>query len=379
MNHPPPPLICDLAEFAALLARLSQAPVLAVDTEAASFHRHRDRVYLLQLTTPQETCLVDPLEVPGLPGFGELLADEGVEKIFHDADYDLRLLGHEFGFKASAVFDTRIAAQFLNEPGIGLAALLEKYFGVTLDKRFQRADWSQRPLTAAMLEYAATDTRYLPELRVLLRDRLKAANRLSWVEEECVLVTAVRWPDPEPAGVSALSMKGARALTPRALAVFRELVVWRTGVAETLDRAAFRIMSNEALFALTERLPAEPAALVGVPGVGREIAERRGAEILAAIRTGLAIPESELPRYPRVERRRPDPAFEVRIERLKKARTEISARLGLAPGLVAPNWLLERVAAKAPGSVDDLAQVEGIRKWQISEFGQQLISAVSMK
>ena len=373
MHAPSPPLIEDPAEFARLLDRLALSPILAVDTEAASFHRHRDRVYLLQLSTEVETCLVDPLEVPGLPGFGTLLADPGVEKIFHDADYDLRLLGHEFGFRATRVFDTRIAAQFLNEPGIGLAALLQKYFGVTLDKKFQRADWSQRPLSPAMLEYAATDTRHLPSLRTLLRERLSAIGRLGWVEEECVLATMVRWPDAEPAEISALSMKGARALTPRALAVFRALVVWRTRTAETLDRAAFRIMSNEAIFALTERLPADRAALAGVPGVGREIAERRGNEILAAIQEGLAVPEAELPRYPRPERRRPDPAFEGRVERLRAVRSGIAGRLDLPPGLVAPNWLLERIALRAPTTVDELSQVDGLRKWQISEFGQQLI------
>jgi ribonuclease D len=316
---------------------------------------------------------VDPLAVPGLPGFGALLADPGVEKIFHDADYDLRLLGHEFGFRATRVFDTRIAAQFLNEPGIGLAALLQKYFGVTLDKKFQRADWSQRPLSPAMLEYAATDTRHLPSLRTLLRERLAAIGRLGWVEEECVLATMVRWPDPEPVEISALSIKGARALTPKALAVFRALVVWRTRTAEALDRAAFRIMSNEAIFALTERLPADRAGLGAVPGVGREIAERRGHEILGAIREGLAVPETELPRFPRPERRRPDPAFEVRVERLRTVRSGIAARLDLPPGLVAPNWLLERIASRAPQNVDELAQVDGVRKWQISEFGQQLI------
>src|SRR5687768_4196145 len=114
-------LIQTLPEYSDLLERLRLEPLVAVDTEAASFHRHKDRVYLLQLSTRTETHLVDPLAVAGLPGFGELLADPAIELVFHDADYDLRLLGYEFGFRAATLFDTRIAAQFLNEPGIGLA------------------------------------------------------------------------------------------------------------------------------------------------------------------------------------------------------------------------------------------------------------------
>jgi ribonuclease D len=136
VNTPVLHLIQDSGEFAALLRRLRGEPLVALDTEAASFHRYRDRVYLVQLSTRTETHLVDPLAVPGLPGFGELLADSAIEKVFHDADYDLRLLGYEFGFRATNLFDTRVAAQFLNEPGIGLAALLEKYIGVRPDKRF---------------------------------------------------------------------------------------------------------------------------------------------------------------------------------------------------------------------------------------------------
>ena len=151
-------LVDSRAELDRLFARLRGAPLLAVDTEAASFHRYTDRVYLLQVSSRDETAVVDPLAVGGLDPLGDVLADPGVEVVFHDADYDLRLLDREYGFQAARVFDTRVAAQLLNEPGIGLAALLEKHLGVRLDKRFQRADWSARPLSTPMLEYGAADT-----------------------------------------------------------------------------------------------------------------------------------------------------------------------------------------------------------------------------
>jgi ribonuclease D len=316
---------------------------------------------------------VDPLAIEGLPGLGELLADPSIELVFHDADYDLRLLGYEFGFRAATIFDTRVAAQFLDEPGIGLAALLEKYMGVRLDKRFQRADWSVRPLTQPMLDYAATDTRHLPVLRDILRDRLTERGRLAWVEEECERSTAVRWPVPESPEVAALNIKGARALSPQALAVFRELYVWRTRLAESLDRAAFRIIGNDALFAIAERPPADAAALASIPGVGKDLVERRGGEILTAVRRGLSIPDSELPRFVRAARHRSDPAFEGRMERLKALRAELVSRLQLQPGVLCPNWLLESVAREAPASMEELARVDGIRRWQIQVFGEQLL------
>lgn len=369
-------LITDPADFAALLARLHEEPLVAVDTEAASFHRHHDRVYLLQLSTRRDTWLIDPLAVIGLPGFGDLLADPNVECLFHDADYDLRLLGKEFGFRAARLFDTRVAAQFLNEPGIGLAALIEKYFGMRPDKRFQRADWSARPLTPGMLDYAATDTRHLPDLADLMRGRLDEMGRMAWVAEECELLTGVRWPDPQPPEVEALGVKGARALSPRALAVFRELYVWRTRTSAELDRAAFRVLGNEPMYAIAEHPPADLAALGAIRGVGRENAERRGREIMAAVDRGLAVPEAELPRFPRPPRHRPDPLAVVRLERLKGLRERLVARLQLAPGVICPNWLLEAVSRAAPETTDALAAIPGVRRWQIKEFGEELLAAV---
>ena len=364
------------ADFSDLLARLQGELLVAVDTEAASFHRHRDRVYLLQLSTRSETWLVDPLAVSGLPGFGALLADPGIEFIFHDADYDLRLLGHEFGFRTVRLFDTRVAAQFLNEPGIGLAALLEKHFGVRLDKQFQRADWSQRPLTAPMLAYAATDTRHLPRLRDELHRQLVERGRLSWVEEECELITRVRWPEPDPPEVQALGVKGARVLSPRGLARFRELYVWRTRTAESLDRAAFRILGNDAMMALAEQAPTDLSTLARVRGVGRDLVERRGSEILAALQRGSALPDADLPRFARAPRHRPDPAFEGRLERLKATRGRLAERYELAPGVLCPNWLLEAVARAAPRDVEALSAIDGVRRWQVSEFGADLLASL---
>ena len=198
--------------FDALIGGFQHEPLLAADTEAASFHRYRDRIYLIQLSSRSETAVVDPLAVHELGGLGTLLSNPKIEIIFHDADYDLRILDRDYGFRAVNLFDTRIAAQLLNEPGIGLAALLEKYVGVKLDKRFQRADWSVRPLKPGMLQYAADDTRFLPLLRDLLKEKLIAADRWSWAQEEFELLEGVRWNTAGPPEEAYLRMKGARSL-----------------------------------------------------------------------------------------------------------------------------------------------------------------------
>jgi ribonuclease D len=378
-DDPPNPrvrLIKSQAELEDLFQRLEGEPLLAVDTEAASFHRFHDRIYLLQLSSRHETAVVDPLTMTSLAPLAAALADPGVEIVFHDADYDLRLLNLEYGFGITNLFDTRIAAQLLNEPGVGLAALLEKYLGVKLDKRYQRADWSARPLSPEMLEYAAADTHHLPALRDLLREQLRERDRLEWAEEEFALVTGVRWSPTEPEEPAYLRLKGAKALPGRALAVLRELFEWRDQLARRTDKAAFRILNNEPMLAMAKAPPADLAELKAVRGIGGEQAERRGREILAAVQRGLAVPEADLPRVERPPRRPVDSAYEARLERLKAARNLLAAKYELAPGVLCPNGTLEAIARINPASVEELARVPELRHWQVHEIGSGLLAAL---
>jgi ribonuclease D len=363
--------------FDDLLPELAASGQLAVDTEAASFHRYSDRVYLLQLSSRARTLVVDPLAVTDLGRFGAVLADPEVEIVFHDADYDLRLLEREFGIRATKLFDTRVAAQLLDEPGIGLAALLEKYQGVTLDKRFQRADWSRRPLSEDMLRYAATDTMHLLQLRDLLAERLEAAGRTAWAAEEFALLEDVRWGPAEDEEPAWLRLKGAKALKPRELAVLRELHTWRDEQARRLDRAAFRVLNNEPMLAMARAMPAELEALKDIPGIGSETISRRGPQLLAAIERGRAIPDNRLPRLERPPRRAPDPILEARVERLKALRNRLAPQLGLQPGVLCPNGTLEAIARANPQTLEELAAVPELRHWQRREIGRELLAAVA--
>jgi ribonuclease D len=368
-------LVQSQAALEALFQRFKGEPLLAVDTEAASFHRFLDRIYLLQISSRNETAVVDPLAVESLAPLADVLADPATEIVFHDADYDLRLLDREYGFHARHVFDTRIAAQLLNEPGVGLAALLEKHFGVRLDKRFQRADWSARPLSREMLDYAAADTRHLPQLRDILRAALEQRGRLSWAEEEFAFLDDLRWtpPDGEP---GFLRLKGAKALKGRELAVLRELHEWREGVAQRSDRATFRVLNNEPMLTMAKAPPIDMAALKAIPGIGSDQAERRGREILAAIQRGLEVPEAELPRIERPARRAYDAAFDARLERLKAARNRLALALDLAPGVLCPNGTLEAIARANPQDLAALADVRELHRWQLRELGPELLAVL---
>jgi ribonuclease D len=362
-----------------VIAAARAEPLAAVDTEAASFHRYIDRVYLVQLSTRHATAIIDPLAVADLAPLGALLADPRVEKVFHDADYDLRILDRDYHVRARHMFDTRIAAQLLGEPAIGLAALLEKYAGVRLAKTHQRADWSQRPLSPAMLDYAADDTRHLAALRDALRARLESAGRLAWAEEEFLWLEHLRWTGPGGAnGAEAyLRIKGAKALHPRQLAALRELVAWRDGVAAERDTALFRIIGNEALLAVSQALPRSADALSEIRGLPASLARRYGPALVTAVGRALHMSEEELPKRERGPRMARDPELETRVERLKTARNAVAQQLAIDPGVLCGKSTLEVIARARPGDRAALAEIGDLRGWQVDVLGEALLRALA--
>jgi len=376
MADPYQPVYLDTAEKAGLFVdSIADVREIALDTEGASFHRYVDRIYLLQLSTQHHSAIIDPLHAGALPKLGALMENREVEVIFHDADYDLRLLRQDYGWHTTHVFDTRIAAQLLGIPAFGLAALLEKFFSVKLDKQHQRADWSMRPLTPSMLDYAAQDTRYLLDLRDELRTGLESLGRMSWAEEEFERLESIQFAPDDPA-TGFMRTKGARDLKRRELAVLKELVAWRDERAAALDRATFRVMGSEAMFEIARVHPKTREELAAIKGVPRGVVERHAQDLLDAVQRGLAVPEADLPRFPRAPRWDRDPDFDSNVAKLKSVRDAAAARLKLDPGVLCARDRMEAVARRKPKAVEELAEIPELRRWQASVLGSDFVAAL---
>lgn len=373
---PQRPLFLDSPEAAdSFLTSIASTRVVAIDTEGASFHRYVDRIYLLQLSTERHHAILDPLKVESPGALGALLESREVEVVFHDADYDLRLLHQDYGWRVTNIFDTRVAAQLLGIKAFGLAALLDQYFGVKLDKKHQRADWSMRPLTADMLDYAAQDTMHLLGLRDELRATLERKGRWHWAREEFTRLEGTQWVSDDD-GTSFLRIKGARDLTRRELALLRELAAWRDEVARTLDRSTFRVVTNEVLLELSRRSPRTMDDLRSIKGIGRSILENRGGEILEAASRGRAVAESDLPRFPKAARWERDPHFDERVARLRRVRDEVAADLELDPGVLCARDRLEAVARARPRDVEQVQAIPELRAWQVEVLGDAFVKAL---
>jgi len=358
-----------------VIERLRGQPLIAADTEAAGYHRYLDRLSLIQLSSREENFLIDPLAVE-VGTLKPLFEDPAVEKIFHDADYDLRILDRDAGIGLAGLFDTQIAAAFLGERSLGLGSIVEKYLGLKLPKEFQRADWAERPLSQGMKDYAATDTAHLPALRDRLKEELVARGRLAWAEEEFRRREQTRWTESEADREAFMRVKGARDLSPRGLAILRELFGWREEVARERDQATFRVLGNQALIELSARAPRTVKELPEIHGISEGLAQRRGREILAAVRRGLEVPDGELPRFPAPRRWERDPEHEARVEALKHARNRRADQLGLDPGFMMSRAMLEDLARAMPGSPAELLEVPGVRRWQVEALGEVLVSAL---
>jgi ribonuclease D len=282
----PPILVADRTSLDRLVQDLRSELVTALDTESNSFHAYRERVCLLQISTPAADYVVDPLAVD-VRSLGEVLCD-GRETVLHGADYDVRCLKREYGWRLPRIFDTMAASRRLGHAALGLSALVETHFGVRLSKAFQRSDWGQRPLTPEQIAYAALDTHYLLPLHARLAAALDASGSLEPARQEFARIAAVepreRVFDPE----GWRRIKGSRELDTVGAAVLRALFLAREERARACDRPPFKVLGDQAMLELARTRPKTPGALGQVRGVTPSVMRRMGDAIVRAIESAEA-------------------------------------------------------------------------------------------
>jgi ribonuclease D len=386
--------IVTLSDLESLAKKLSKEAVIAVDIEADSLHHYSPRVCLIQISTTENTYIIDPLSTEAIAPLGPLLAGRKTKKVFHGGDYDLRSLYRDFSIAVRNIFDTMVASQFLGEKEVSLAAVLKARFDLTLNKKYQKADWSKRPLTNDMLVYAARDTDHLVSLYHQLAHELDSKGRLDWVEEECAVLSVVcstpnkaPWACGPEAGDSSRQklknatgnlplfnrFKGAGTLPRRDLAVLEELLAFRDRTARKQDRPPFKVFGNNLIKKLVTTKPTDLSAIERIPGLPRNFMKRYAKNAVAAIKRGLSIPNNRLPAYPRTPRRPRNPKKQARLLRLKAWRDDKAKAFALDPGILCSNALLDAAAEWHPKNVHGLKTVPGMKKWQVKVLGKEMI------
>ncbi len=353
---------------------LKDHPRVALDCEAAGFHRYTDRLCLVQLSTTSDTYLFDPLAVDPSEILRPVLEDPDVQVVMHGADFDLRLLRRDLRIGVRGLFDTQSAASLLGAGSIGLASQLEEHLQVSMSKKHQRADWARRPLTEELLDYAAADTRHLIPLCDILASKLASAGRSDWAAEEFRVLEDTRWKEDQADPVT--RFKGARHLPPRDLQALRVALTWRDRIAKARDRAPFRVVGDPTLFSIATSWPSSVEALTAIKGMSPRLAETEGPRLLAQLQAVAGLPDSELEPYPRSSRNGPGrltPEEEDRAEGIRALRAEKAEELGLDKGVLLSNTQIQEIVRSAPRSVGDLEGLPGMRTWQAEILGAGIL------
>ena len=358
------------AALAALVERLANEPLIAVDTESNSLFAYREQVCLIQISTRSSDAIVDPLAPLDVRRLAPLFANPAIEKVFHAAEYDLICLKRDYGVEMVNLFDTMVAARVCGHKNIGLGTLLAELLGVTLDKSHQRDDWGRRPIPEDALHYAQRDTHYLPQLRDFFAARLTELDRWDEARESFAEMAAV------PAGVRAtFDPEGfwrialPNQLTRREAAILRELVLVREDAARQRNMPPFKILTDKALVALSRAAPTSLDAMESVEGVGPGQVRRYGRDLLAAIRRGQAArPPSPPPAEPAA-----DPQLVERYSALREWRKERAQSRGVESDVIVSREALWALAQRMPATTDDLQSIPELGAWRASRYGDDML------
>lgn len=354
---------------------LAAADRLAVDTESDSMHSYFEKVCLVQLATPDAAFIVDPLSLTGrLDVLAPAFADPGVLKVFHGSDYDIVCLKRDFGYEIRNLFDTMIAAQFLDLPRIGLADLVAEFFGVVLEKKHSRTNWGKRPLSESEIEYSWLDVKYLIELAALLRERLIAADLLEEAELEFRRLED-REPTPREFDPDSYRrIRGSKGLAERELSVLRELNVMRDRQARRMDRPAFKVIANDTLLRIAKHAPESRNDLRAVKGVTAYVQRRHGDEILKAVRKGLERGRPPAPRRRGSPRgRRLSPGQQRRLDELKDWRKGKAAERGMPTLAVLPNHAILEIVTERPRDREELGALPTVGEKRARLYGEDIL------
>jgi ribonuclease D len=356
---------------------LSRQPMIGLDTESDSFHHYQEQVCLIQISTPETDYIIDPLALTDLSTMRPLFSDPSREWIMNGADYDIVCLKRDFDIHFVRIFDTVVAAQLLGYPATGLAAMLERHFGMKVSKTLQRDEWFRRPLNPEQVTYALTDTRYLLPLRTILKTELEVVGRLAWAEEEFTFLARRQWTREPFSPEDFWKIRGTRELTRREQLILRELAVTRDQHARAGNRPPFKIISDAVLTAVARQKPHNVAALKKMRGISSLMLRRMGDDLLAAVERGLQAPEHSLEPPPRGERKRYDPGASKRLDALKAWRRKKAVELKLDPGVLSPLTYLQAVARANPKTVDEMLAIPDLSRWRTREFGAEWIEVMA--
>lgn len=357
---------------------LEKEKIIGVDLEGDSMFHYHEKVCLLQISTQHQNFLIDPLSISDLSPLMDFFRSREIIKVFHGADYDIRSLYRDFNIEVNSLFDTQIAASFLGYKELSLASLLRDKFGINTEKKYQKKDWSQRPLSPSMLSYAVQDSSHLIPLSRILKKELQSQNRLFCVKEECELLSKVRPAQAIDAPLF-LKFKGAQKLDPRTRAVLEAILQLREKQARKMDRPPFKIMGNSAILEIAKRKPSSEQELKEIKGLSTKQIKKLGSSVLAKTEKAMNLKDNKIPEFPKKKKKTAPnkPGASEYVKKLKTWRDNTANKLRLEPAVVCTNFQIQSLVNASPETIAQLREISEIRNWQKKMFGKEICSILN--
>lgn len=363
--------VLDDAELARLCAEWRNLPYVAVDTEFMRVDTFYPIAALLQVGDGRRAYLIDPLQINDWSVFAALLDDAAVVKVLHACSEDLEVLWRLTGSLPAPLFDTQLAAGYLNIGfSMGYSRLVQSVLNIELPKGETRSDWLQRPLSEMQVRYAAEDAQHLAELYEALLPKLSDEKRAWVLEDGAELVANLqRETDPDEAY---RDVKQAWRLKPRQLAVLRALTAWRERQARARNQPRNRVLREHSLWPLARSQPTDLVSLARIDDMHPRTVRQDGETLLELIRTAAATPEQDWPE------RLPEPLPLEASDLLKKLRAvgqQLSQSLDIAPELMLRKKVLEALL-KSGYPDGPYVLPDSLRGWRRERMGQALLDVL---
>lgn len=361
-------------QLSLMVSDLSQQDIIGVDTESNSLFEYEERVCLIQFSSRDNDYLVDSIKLKDLSPLGTLFSNPNIEKVFHAAEYDLMCLKRDYSFDFINIFDTMIASRILGKPAFGLSSLLQEYFNVTIEKKYQRANWGKRPLSTEMQLYAQFDTHFLIQLRNILFAELEKTKKLALANEDFIRITDVEAFINNKNHDQYWKIIKGNSLSDQQESVLIELFYLRDNLAKKLNRPPFKVFSNQNIIDIAKKIPRDLNELRNVDHFSQKIFSKYGLSILDAIEQGLSKKHEVRKRKPK-----PNPDYISKYEALKEWRKAKSDFLLVESDIVLPKEHLENLAHLKVSKIENIKKIMENIPYRFSQFGEEIHSLLAKK
>lgn len=362
-------LVEDLTQLSQMVIDLSQFSRIGVDTESNSLFEYEEKICLIQFSTETTDYLLDTIKLRELDQLRNLFRSEKIEKIFHAAEYDLMCLKRDFSFEFNNIFDTMIASRILGYSSIGLSSLIKIFFDITVDKKFQRANWGKRPISEEMHLYAQLDTHFLIELRNILFKKLEENNKLDLAKEDFRRITDVDAFVNNKNHENYWRIIKGNSLTQQQESVLIELYYLRENLAKLSNRPPFKVFSNQAIINIAKKLPKDLNQLRSIDHFTPKLIQKYGEKVILAVNQGLSKNNCS-----KKDKFKPNPSYLRKYEVLKQWRKQKGYELSVESDIILPKEHLEQLAHLKQCDLHNIQTIMYNIPYRFNKFGEEILS-----